>query len=200
MDITLDTRAFEDDLKDYFGEWLDWQPLKPDIAEIVRTSIDINFEVGGRYGTLVDGEWTGGENRWVESKRAKREGGITLTDEGLLALSVDVYWEGDELVMTSNLPYAPALHYGTEFEHPGGTPYISTDQPLDNAPNAFRDKNGKVNRVIFLKKDGVYPVGVKFTKAHVIVIPPRPFLVIQKEDNLEILQLFIDRGKKLRPK
>lgn len=194
MEIYLDENDLQERLLGFFDEWLDWSALKPDIAEIVRFSIEENFLQGGRYGRLENGEWTGGSNRWKPSKRALREGGMTLQDHSILAGACDVFWEGDQLVMTNNLRYAAALHYGAEINHPGGTPYMPYPEG-----GGFRRNDGTSGQVIFLKKDGAYPPGFKdtFTKAHVIVLEARPFLVVQREDYQEIVELFIERGRGL---
>jgi len=196
VEFTLDPANLELSLGKYLLGLFDFERLKPDIAEIIRSSIDENFLQGGRYGAKVDGEWTGGANRWKPSQRAlgqgeakttrdskgrfrKCGGGKTLADTGLLAASVDVYWQGDTLIITSNLRYAAALHYGATIQHPGGTPYVVR-------------ADGSKKRAVFLKKDGVYPLGTKFTKAHVIVLEARPFLVIQDEDYRDIYELVAD--------
>jgi len=192
LDITFDDGDLQEQLTSFLQEWLDWRDLRPDIAEIVRSSIEENFLQGGRYGRRENGEWTGGNNRWVPSKRARRTGGSTLQDQGLLAGSVDVSWNGDTLVMSSNVRYAAAHQYGVKINHPGGTPYL----PFPEG-GGFRRKDGSSGQMIFLRKDGAYPPGVEFTKAHIIVLAARPFLVIQTEDYSDIVELFITRGRGL---
>jgi phage gpG-like protein len=69
--------------------------------------------------------------------------------------------QGDTVVGTkgSNVPYARIHEKGGTINHPGGTPYIVTDQGA-----------------IFMRKDGQYPKNVKFTQPHSITIPARPSL------------------------
>ncbi len=52
--------------------------------------------------------------------------------------------------------YARIHQYGGTINHPGGTPYIVTEQGT-----------------VFMRKDGNYPPQVKFTKPHSIKIPKR---------------------------
>lgn len=58
----------------------------------------------------------------------------------------------------TRVEYAPIHEFGGDINHPGGTPYIVVE-------------NG---RAVFLKKDGNYPDGVKFTRPHIIRIIARP--------------------------
>jgi HK97 gp10 family phage protein len=71
-----------------------------------------------------------------------------------------------EVAVATNVPYARIHEYGGEIKHPGGTPYV----PWGGAGGPF---GGAVK---FLKKDGSYPAGVRFTKPHIIKMPARPYL------------------------
>lgn len=65
----------------------------------------------------------------------------------------------DGFLLGSKLIYAAIHEYGGTINHPGGTPYIVTGKGA-----------------LFMKKDGNYPEGVKFTKPHLITIKARPYL------------------------
>ncbi len=158
---------------------ISYASLSPQIRELLITSINRNFQVGGRYGK--DNPFGGGSTKWKKSKRAVLQSGMTLQDTGQMAASlrVQVKFEGNKLIiqMGSNKKYAAHQHFGSKeggFQHPGGTPY------------AFRkDKNTKQKVVKFVKKKWAdkYPDKVLgYTKPHKISIPARPFLVIQDED------------------
>lgn len=58
------------------------------------------------------------------------------------------------------LNYAASVEFGGTVQHPGGTPYIVIE--------------GK--GAVFLRKDGSYPPGVRFTRPHAISMPARPYL------------------------
>lgn len=64
------------------------QPLYEEIGEILLNSVAKNFREGGRYDTGAGGEFVGGATKWIESKRAKEQGGKTLRDKGILANSI----------------------------------------------------------------------------------------------------------------
>jgi len=69
--------------------------------------------------------------------------------------------QGNQVVGTkgSDLVYAAIHEFGGTINHPGGTPYIVTDEGA-----------------VFMRKDGNYPKGVQFTQPHMIRIPARPTL------------------------
>lgn len=152
---------------------ISYASLSPQIRELLITSINRNFQVGGRYGK--DNPFGGGSTKWKKSKRAVLQSGMTLQDTGQMAASlrVQVKFEGNKLIiqMGSNKKYAAHQHFGSKeggFQHPGGTPYII--------------KNGKA---VFVKKSWASQNEKKirgYTKPHKISIPARPFLVIQDED------------------
>jgi HK97 gp10 family phage protein len=60
----------------------------------------------------------------------------------------------------TDLEYAAVHEFGGEVPHPGGTPYIVIEG----------------QGAVFMKKDGDYPEGTKFTQAHTIPIPAQPYL------------------------
>lgn len=74
------------------------KPILPQIREIIRTSIDYNFEIGGRYG---DEQFGGGNKRWIPSKRAIRQKGKTLVDTATLvnSIRVDVRQENNFIII-----------------------------------------------------------------------------------------------------
>jgi len=152
----------------------DLSPSMPEIAQALERSIEKNFEVGGRYQVIGPKEFAGGTQTWKPSKRAQRKGGRTLQDRGALAASVHTMVAGDHIIASASMPYAAAQHYGAVIDHPGGTPYIVID-----------------GRAKFLRKDGEYPPGVRFTRPHKIVLDPRPFLVVQDEDFEEFVSIIV---------
>lgn len=90
-----------------------------EIALAIKSSIDENFNVGGRYG---DGELGGGNQRWLPyktytkklTKRVRKAGGKTLVDTGNLRDSIQVFAAVKSVVMSSARIDAPTHHYGDE--------------------------------------------------------------------------------------
>ncbi|MCX6145723.1 MAG: phage virion morphogenesis protein [Candidatus Kapabacteria bacterium] len=85
-------RSFEniDDFELYIGSILstiDLSPLFSQIEQIIKSSIEINFKQGGRYGS---GKFGGGDNKWIKSKRAIAQSGQTLQDTGSMKIGVGV--------------------------------------------------------------------------------------------------------------
>lgn len=93
---------------------INYTSIAPYIREILMTSINRNFQVGGRYGN--DNPFGGGNKKWVKSKRAILQSGMTLLDTGQLAASirVNVKFEGNKLkiVIGSNKTYAAQHQFG----------------------------------------------------------------------------------------
>lgn len=157
----------------------DLSPIMPEIGEILIFSVEQNFLEGGRYSDGPGGTFEGGTQKWKPTKssqgstettrdrkgRFKKTGGRILQDTGLLAASINVQTMSDSIILTSPMAYAAIHQYGGQINHPGGTPYIVTEEGAQ-----------------FLRKDGEYPPGVQFTRPHVIIMPARPYLVIQDED------------------
>lgn len=93
---------------------INYAALAPQIRELLITSINRNFQVGGRYGN--DNPFGGGNTKWIKSKRAIRQSGMTLLDTGQMAASirVQVKFEGNQLIiqMGSNKEYASQHQFG----------------------------------------------------------------------------------------
>lgn len=67
---------------------INYNSLAPIIRELLMTSINRNFEVGGRYSK--NSQFGGGKAKWKPSQRAIRQNGQTLLDSGRLAASIIV--------------------------------------------------------------------------------------------------------------
>lgn len=168
---------------------VDIRPIMTEAAAVLARSVEKNFQLGGRY-SMGPGGPEGGEQIWAPLKRErkssggrdakgryrKRGSGRVLQDSGALAASVDARADGLSVILSSHLAYAAIHHYGGVVSHPGGTPYIM----------------GKDGMATFIRKDGKYPPGTRFTAPHPIPIPARPFLVVQQEDLEEIVQMLAD--------
>jgi phage gpG-like protein len=142
----------------------DLSPIMGEIAETLRSSIDLNFMRGGRFG---EGELGGGTSRWVPSIRALEEGGITLNKDGHLASSIRYDITGTSITISSNLVYAAIHQYGS-----AGLP------------------GGVVSPVG--KKALRFTIGGRVVFAMSSEIPARPFIVVQAEDVEEIRAIISD--------
>jgi phage virion morphogenesis protein len=83
-------------LADLSARMRNLQPVMLEIGEIVRTSVERNFDAGGRP-------------KWNESARVKREGGQTLSLSGRLRRSFAVQAGNDRVAVGTNVVYA-AIH------------------------------------------------------------------------------------------
>lgn len=85
-------------------------PALREIGEMLVSSIQRNFTVGGRYGP---GPFGGGLSRWRPSGRAVRESGVTLSDTGQLAASITARPVGEAgLLIGTNKVYGAIHQYG----------------------------------------------------------------------------------------
>lgn len=162
-----------------------------EVAETIQIEIEENFTSYGRWNGSTTDILSGGTNKWeplakstIRQYKARknpiRDLNPTLnrSSAGLLQ-STQVSAQGTKVVISSNKRYARIHQLGGDIQHPGGTPYI-------NLGNTIR----------FLKKDGSYPEGVKFTKPHTIRIPARPFITISRATLAEISDIIAYRMSK----
>lgn len=155
--------------------------LFPVIHSIVRSSIDQNFIVEGRFGNDLFG---GGNQKWKKSKRALKQNGQTLNNTGRLASSiqVNISQNGNSLnIQTgSNLIYAAIHNFGGTINIPSRSrTYIQNRYKKGSKKGQF-------------KKGKTWGQGFT-TKSYKIEIPPRPYLVLQNEDILLILKRIAEK-------
>jgi len=126
------------------------------------SAIEDNFEEEGR-----PKKWKKLKASTINQRKKQRTwpGRILQRSAGGLANSISGSHTKDTATAGTNKKYAAIHNYGGTIKHPGGTPYITT-------------KKG----AIFMKKDGKYPKGTKFTKAHDIKMPARPFMDFTQSD------------------
>lgn len=98
-------------------------------------------------------------NSWTKSIRAKAEGGVTLTDTGILKNSIRYRTKGDGVAVGTDVVYANAHQYGHE-----GTIKAKTSRGL-----RFKIGNRWINK-----------------REVKINIPARPFLGISEDDLQEV--------------
>lgn len=181
---------------------IDLRRAGAEIRQIVLTSIDRNFQVGGRYSSAGGGEYTGGTQRWRPSKdpftdedaqvivgmgkaaakRYARSRGQTLVQRGLLVKSIDVRVGRDYIEATADRVYAAIHHYGGTINHPGGTAYVIVGR------RSAKFSRGQAKFISNRRASELEAAGVEVrrTRPHPITIPARPYVVIQDEDLVEI--------------
>jgi phage gpG-like protein len=128
------------------------------IATLLENSVRRNFREGGR------------PEKWQQSNRAKKESGQTLVDTGRLANSFTSEGTPREIRVGTNVKYGPAHHFGVDKE--------ITQQ--------VRDHVRRISKA-FGKDIPVTEVRVKpHSRTFHLQIEPRPFMLIQDEDWLDI--------------
>jgi phage virion morphogenesis protein len=93
------------------------KPLS-ECGEIMRRSIEQNFQQGGRFSSPND--WRGGGNRWADlspvtielRKKENKWPGKKLIKSAELKNSISAVVKGNELEVGTNLEYAAIQHYG----------------------------------------------------------------------------------------
>jgi phage gpG-like protein len=156
-----------------------------DVSSLVFGDIEDNFTAGGRYDGSGSDILSGGSQRWTSLSKSTKAayqmiGWSPLTptldrsSDGLRS-AVDVTATKKGVSVVVNKPYAAIHQFGGTINHPGGTYYIIEE-----------DEYGKPKaRFIKTSKKAKYKVVYK-TKPHTIEIPPRPYVVLQKDtiDNI----------------
>lgn len=175
--------------------------LKRNLLKILKNEVE-NFIKDNFKNEAFGGE------KWKERKskdhsdrnnpdRARR----LLTKTGRLLRSIKIKTLGsDKVVITSDTPYASTHNEGTTINHPGGTPYITTGKRSRARGRRKGLRNFGEKQVQFLKKDGDYPEGVKFTKPHEIPIPQRQFIGKHKTLDSRVKKAFEKEIKRLLDK
>ena len=111
-------RNFEnmDDFEIYLAgilSTIDLSPLFSRIEQLIKSSIELNFKQGGRFGS---GKFGGGDNKWIKSKRAIQQSGQTLQDTGSMKIGVGVkvsYSSGQfNVTLSAGKLYSAAHNFG----------------------------------------------------------------------------------------
>lgn len=143
----------------------DLLPFYKQVAQLVRSSVLENFEVGGRP------KWTPLKAATIKRKRGKTS---ILVDKGILkGVTAQADAKSARVgVQPAAKAYAAINQFGGTINHPGGTAY-------------FPKKDGEI---VFVSNARARP-SMPRTKPHRITIPARPYLVLQDEDIQLILRL-----------
>lgn len=183
---------------------IEYSGFAPLVKQIVVSSIEENFQQQGRYGNGVFG---GGNTKWEQSLRAKKKGGMTLQNTGQLAASVRVEVNATgglmlssdgadigmsangsiDIVMGSNKSYAAIHQEGGEIDiasREGSAKWKATkNKETGNYRYRFAKSSSKTKNTIERK----FKVG-----SYKILMPKRPFLVLQDEDLIKIQEKFLE--------
>jgi len=102
MQIKVDVQdgAVRDALAEMARRGRDNREMMQDIGEVVRTSVEDNFEAEGRPA------------RWKQSGRVAREGGQTLSKWSVLRRSFTVHPGNGFVTVGTNVPYAAIHQFG----------------------------------------------------------------------------------------
>ncbi|MBW1989070.1 MAG: phage virion morphogenesis protein [Deltaproteobacteria bacterium] len=130
-------------------------PLMEEIGRILEVSVRHNFAAGGR------------PRRWVPSKRALREGNLTLVDTGLLASSISSCARDGEVSVGTDVPYAAVHQFGARAGSLGRA--------------VVRSRRRLANGRLAPGRRRVVPIPFGD-------IPARPFLVVLEEDKAAIVE------------
>jgi len=131
----------------------DMTPALHDIGEIVKSSVKHNFSAQGR------------PKKWPASKRARDEGGQTLSDTARLRNSFTVAVSNNSVAVGTNVVYARVHHFGAKKGSFGTFPVTVKAHKRKGSPVKAHQRSVKL------------PWGN---------IPARPFMMLQDEDKVEI--------------
>jgi len=161
----------------------DFTPVNRRVGELVVRSVLRNFRAGGRP-------------KWKTSMRVQLFGGTVLHSSGELKRSVNFTAHKDSVIIGTNKPYSALQHFGGTIT-PKSKQYLTIpiglsrqEQRQGKRAKDFSDtfiaKSGAGNLIIFQNvASGIKPL---FLLSKSVTIPPRPFLVIQEEDDDAILR------------
>ena len=158
------------------------KPAMKIIGEIVRSSVVKNFESEGR------------PTPWKKSKRALKDGGLTLTKSARLMKSVTSRAGATSVEIGTNLIYARIHQLGGSIKHPARERVLHFSQKKRGAMTFGRPGTGD----LFAKKSKARYAMKVAGKAYTIVMPRREFLMVQPEDWREIeaaLANYLNPGK-----
>lgn len=174
------------------------QRLNAIIENVIRNSIEENFQQEGRWG---NGALGGGKTHWEKSYRAQKQSGKTLQDTGQLAASVQVKvnstggitvdTRGNELVVITEGGFFVTAGSNKKvggkslaaIHHFGGSWRIPVTEKMKKRFWALYKKT----------KDSKWKYMAMTTKdAFKINLPKRPFLVVQDEDVVKIWEKYME--------
>ena len=155
ISFKIDDKDVKVTLKGIVDKSNDLSKAMKEISIDLRSSIEYNFEVGGRYSS--PGSLIGGSKKWEISKY----GGGRLIRDGLLSQSFNNSYDKNSATVGTNKVYAPILNFGGKTKP--HEIWHRNFKALGFMRNGEKVHYGKVN----------HPGSN---------IPARPFMVVQSED------------------
>ena len=120
--------------------------------------------------------------KWTPSRRARKEGGQTLTDTARLRQSVTHNATADSVEVGTNLPYAAIHQFGGEIQRAART------QTIHRMYNARTDELGRR----FVKRRVANFASDHAVGAHTVRMPARPFVGFTQADAAESVAILGD--------
>lgn len=191
IDITVNVQAAKGFIEQLQGKISNMTEVMGLIGEIVQSSVEKNFEVGGRYSE--DGSYKGGARRWIDlaegTKKARaRKGkwpGPILQVTGRLAGSFHYNAHNDRVEVGTNVVYAAIHEFGGVIQRAGGPGKVKLRTRRGELVR--QGKTGRLaNLAVFAGSKHAHTVRTFVGKPYTITIPARPYLVVQDEDLEEI--------------
>lgn len=193
MNVDIKVQGARDYLDQVAGKIENMAEVMGLIGEIVQSSVERNFEVGGRYSS--PGSYKGGGSKWKDlangtKKARKRKGkwpGPILQVSGRLAGSIHYNAHNDKVEVGTNLVYAAIHEFGGTINRAGGPGSVRLRSRQGKLVR--QGKEGKLaNLAVFSSSKHSHVVRSFVGKPYTITIPARPFLVVQDEDLEEIVR------------
>lgn len=123
----MTTALTQDEFERFFHSIIQSIPMAPlyqEIGEIIDSSVQRNFQLGGRFNYDNDLKPIGGALKWVQSMRAKEQNGKTLLDSSQLASSITYQADERGVTVGINKVYG-AIHQFGGFAGKGKKIYIT---------------------------------------------------------------------------
>lgn len=194
IDLKLEDEGIKDLLKRLQKRLLNLRAPMDSIGQLILTSVEKNFDVGGRY-SGASGDVMGGMVKWDRLspstvKRRYRERtwpGKILQVSGRLAASIHAKASKDSVIVDTNTEYAAMHQFGGTIQMKGKSGKLRL-RTTAKGELLRQGKEGILRHLaVFAKADHKRAVEREYTtKDYKVTIPARPFLVVQREDLTEI--------------
>jgi len=142
----------------------DMRPLFVNIASIMHSEVEANFQAGGR------------DPQWPESERVKKHGGQTLIDSAQLISSIQEFVTGSSTGVSTNKAYAAIHNFGGDIER---KPHHGSVRLRTDAKGNLLRQSGNNNLAVFAKSSHKRAMEKSFSsEGWIIHMPQREFMKI----------------------
>lgn len=184
MSITIDARINDREVREALQKLArkggDLRPAMREIAGDMLDSVQENFAREGR------------PQRWKPSRRARKQGGMTLRDTNRLYRSIIARSDAMSAMVGTNVRYAAIHHYGGEIKHPARDRVLHFRQVTRGSMTHGRPGTGDT----FAKKGKAHYAMKVSGKAYTIRMPARPYMML---DDSDIRRIVMRIGRYLFP-